>query len=139
MDAELHLSLAESRGTIDNDARNAPPEWPLGSYLVFLAQPYRANVQALFERQIYPDRRTAAGAAERPYDVAGLDAADADGRRDVPRRAAYASRERERRLTLVADEYGVRRDLGLDTGVRSGRARRRTVTDADRPADSESD
>ncbi|HEX7956904.1 MAG TPA: M14 metallopeptidase family protein, partial [Pyrinomonadaceae bacterium] len=70
MDAELHLMLSGARGTVYNDAKQPPPEWPSGSYLVFLRQPYRANVQALFERQIYPDR-IAGGAPERPYDVAG--------------------------------------------------------------------
>ena len=70
MDSELHLMLMGSRGTVYNDMKDAPPEWPLGSYLVFLRQPYRANVQALFERQLYPDR-IAGGAPERPYDVAG--------------------------------------------------------------------
>ncbi|MDQ3907093.1 MAG: M14 family metallopeptidase, partial [Acidobacteriota bacterium] len=46
-------------------------EIPAGSYFIPLAQPYRSNVLALFEPQVYPDRRTAGGAAERPYDVAG--------------------------------------------------------------------
>ena len=35
----------------------------------------------MFEKQVYPDRRNANGEAEVPYDVAGLDSADADGRR----------------------------------------------------------
>ncbi|HLM57583.1 MAG TPA: M14 metallopeptidase family protein, partial [Pyrinomonadaceae bacterium] len=30
MDRELHLSLAPTRGTVYNDARQPPPEWPLG-------------------------------------------------------------------------------------------------------------
>ena len=44
---------------------------PAGSYIVFLNQPYRRNVLALFEPQVYPDRITPTGEAERPYDVAG--------------------------------------------------------------------
>src|SRR5205807_2994557 len=48
-----------------------PVEIPAGSYIVFLNQPYRQNVLALFEPQAYPDRTTATGEAERPYDVAG--------------------------------------------------------------------
>ncbi|HZB45851.1 MAG TPA: M14 metallopeptidase family protein, partial [Pyrinomonadaceae bacterium] len=44
MDTELHLSHTS------RDARDAH-ETPSGSYLVPLAQPYRTNVQALFERQ----------------------------------------------------------------------------------------
>jgi hypothetical protein len=46
-------------------------EVPLGSYIVFLNQPQRMNIEALFEPQIYPNRLTAQGEAERPYDVAG--------------------------------------------------------------------
>ncbi|MDQ4120394.1 MAG: M14 family metallopeptidase [Acidobacteriota bacterium] len=46
-------------------------EIPAGSFVVFLAQPQRNNVQALFERQVYPNRVNANGEAEPPYDVAG--------------------------------------------------------------------
>jgi hypothetical protein len=43
-----------------------------GSYVILLAQPYRANVKCLFEAQKYPDRRLyPGGPAEPPYDVAG--------------------------------------------------------------------
>ncbi len=42
------------------------------SYVILLAQPYRANVKCLFEAQHYPDRRIyPGGPAEQPYDVAG--------------------------------------------------------------------
>ena len=46
-------------------------EVPPGSYIVFLDQPQRQNVLALFEPQIYPNRIDSSGEAERPYDVAG--------------------------------------------------------------------
>jgi len=46
-------------------------EVPAGSYIIFVSQPQRTNVLALFEPQIYPNRLTANGEAERPYDVAG--------------------------------------------------------------------
>ncbi|MCA1618047.1 MAG: M14 family metallopeptidase [Acidobacteria bacterium] len=111
MDAELHLTLAQPGGTVYNDAKDAPPEWPLGSYLVFLRQPYRPNVQALFERQIYPDR-VAGGAPERPYDVAGWTLPMQMGVEVYPV-ARIHERESQHRLTLVRDEWGVRRDLGL--------------------------
>ncbi|HEX8499949.1 MAG TPA: M14 metallopeptidase family protein [Pyrinomonadaceae bacterium] len=126
MDAELHLTLAEARGTVYNDARDAPPEWPLGSYLVFLRQPYRANVQALFERQIYPDR-LAGGTPERPYDVAGWTLPMQMGVEAYPVRAIREP-ESQRRLTPVSVESQVRRDLGLRAapsvrvGGTSGRA-----------------
>jgi hypothetical protein len=46
--------------------------FPAGTDLVLLAQPYRAYVKTLLERQDYPVRRPYAGASpERPYDVAG--------------------------------------------------------------------
>jgi hypothetical protein len=112
MDAELHLTLASSRGTVYNDMKNAPPEWPLGSYLVYLRQPYRANVQALFERQLYPDRLTG-GAPERPYDVAGWTLPMQMGVEAYPV-AHIREPESQRRLTLVRGEEEVRRDLGLD-------------------------
>ncbi len=82
--------------------QNAPPEWPLGSYLVFLRQPYRANVQALFERQLYPDR-LAGGAPERPYDVAGWTLPMQMGVEAYPV-AHIREPESQRRLTLVREE-----------------------------------
>jgi len=126
MDAELHLTLAPPRGTVYNDAKQPPPEWPSGSYLVFLRQPYRANVQALFERQIYPDRQAAGGAPERPYDVAGWTLPMQMGVEAHPI-ARIREPEGQRRLTLVRDEGEVRRDLGLppaDGGGESGTAAR---------------
>lgn len=87
-------------------------EVPGGSYLIYVQQPARANVRALFEPQAYPDRRTGRGEVERPYDVAGW---------TLPLQMnveAYAvteirEAESERRLSLVRDEAEVRRDLGL--------------------------
>jgi hypothetical protein len=111
MDSELHLVLAGSRGTVYNDAKQAPPEWPLGSYLVYLRQPYRSNVQALFERQQYPDR-LAGGAPERPYDVAGWTLPMQMGVEAYPVQGIREP-EGQRRLTLVKGEAEVRRDLGL--------------------------
>jgi hypothetical protein len=87
-------------------------EIPAGSYFIPLAQPYRANVLALFEPQIYPDRRTAGGAAERPYDVAGWTLPMQMGVEAKLVRSVSES-PAQRRMTLIKDESDVRRDLGL--------------------------
>src|SRR6266516_4569925 len=87
-------------------------EIPAGSYIVFLNQPYRQNVLALFEPQLYPDRITASGEAERPYDVAGWTLPMQMG---VESLAVTSIREpaNERKLSLVKSENDVRGDLGL--------------------------
>jgi hypothetical protein len=46
-------------------------EMPLRSYLIFVNQPQKNNILALFERQVYPHRLLPNGDAEAPYDVAG--------------------------------------------------------------------
>lgn len=46
--------------------------YPAGSFLIDLAQPYRNNIVALFEKQKYPEkRRYPGGPLEQPYDVTG--------------------------------------------------------------------
>ncbi|MDT5156121.1 MAG: hypothetical protein QOH51_478 [Acidobacteriota bacterium] len=115
MDAELHLKLSGAHGSIYNDAKQSPPdEWPSGSYLVFLRQPYRSNVQALFERQIYPER-ISGGAPERPYDVAGWTLPMQLGVEAYPV-ASIREPEAARRLSLVSDIGKMRKDLGLISG-----------------------
>lgn len=46
-------------------------EMPLRSFLIFVNQPQKNNILALFERQVYPHRLLPNGDAEAPYDVAG--------------------------------------------------------------------
>ncbi|MFL6230728.1 MAG: hypothetical protein ACJ741_18295, partial [Pyrinomonadaceae bacterium] len=94
-------------------------EIPAGSYFVPLAQPYRSNVLALFEPQVYPDRRTANGAAERPYDVAGWTLPMQMGVEAKLVRAVSETAS-QRRMTLVKDEADVRRDLGLTLKMGAG-------------------
>src|SRR5689334_5550841 len=86
---------------------SAMQEVPAGSYIIFLAQPQRTNVLALFEPQIYPNRLTAQGEAERPYDVAGWTLPLQLG---VEAPAVLSIRElaNERKLTLLKDENEVR-------------------------------
>src|SRR2546421_4028178 len=115
MDKELHLMLLASRGAVYNDAHDSPPEWPTGSYLIFLKQPYRTDVQSLFERQIYPDR-ISGGAPERPYDVAGWTLPMQMGVEAYPVHS-IREMESERRLTLVHNEDEVRHDLGLNIAL----------------------
>jgi hypothetical protein len=93
-------------------AERVMQEIPAGSYIVFLRQPFRANVQTLFERQVYPDRRTAGGEAERPYDVAGWTLPMQMG---VETAALFTIHDPPdaRPMTLIRDENDVRRDLGL--------------------------
>lgn len=124
MDTELHLTygpqelqrtnapaekLATYRTTI---ASPMTMEVPLGSYLVFLNQPQRSNVLALFAPQIYPNRLTAQGEAERPYDVAGWTLPLQMGV-DAPAVTAIREPTAERKLTLVQDGNQVRADLAL--------------------------
>ena len=95
-------------------------EVPLGSYLILLAQPQRRNVLALFEPQVYPNRVSAQGEAERPYDVAGwtlpmqLDV-------DAPAVMSIQEPASDRRLTLVRNVNEARQNLALplQTGDKS--------------------
>src|SRR5439155_2007072 len=96
---QIVVALSSSQGT---------GEIPAGSYIIFLNQPYRQNVLALFEPQVYPDRTTATGEAERPYDVAGWTLPMSMG---VDTRAVLSINEsaNERKLTLIKNENDVRR------------------------------
>ena len=125
LDSELHMSygpqllqrtnsVSDKLGTYRTIIANTTSlqEVPAGSYLIFLSQPQRTNVAALFEPQIYPNRLTGTGEAERPYDVAGWTLPLQLG---VAAQAVITIREpaSERRLTLLKDENEVRKDLGL--------------------------
>ncbi len=106
LDRELHITPFKARGDF------IPTETPAGSHIVFLQQPFRQNVRALFETQNYPNRIGANGEAERPYDVTGWTLPLQMG---VAYEAIRTIREpaNERRLTLVRGEADVRRDLSL--------------------------
>lgn len=130
LDQELHMELtpdkqplALSSGTgkdgqpasiagTPSSPRPAAQEIPAGGYIIFLAQPYGSNVRALFESQVYPDRRAANGEAERPYDVAGWTLPMQMG---VQTQAVTSIKEpfAERQMTLVVSQAQMHRNLGL--------------------------
>jgi hypothetical protein len=126
LDQELHGTIATQRLVAAPGARGATRheittlpdksrptgEIPAGSYIIFLAQPYRQNVLALFEPQIYPDRTTANGEAERPYDVAGWTLPMMMGV-ETPVVLSISEAENQRKLTLIKTENDVRRDFAL--------------------------
>jgi hypothetical protein len=87
-------------------------EVPAGSYIVFLAQPQGANVRALFEPQVYPNRVSSQGEAERPYDVAGWTLPLQLGV-EAPAVVAIQEPASERKFTLIKDANQVRQDLAL--------------------------
>src|SRR5215217_4208809 len=126
LDRELHMILAapilrrtnpvaEKLGSyrrLANLTSSQMQEVPLGSYIIFLAQPQRTNVLALFEPQIYPNRLTGQGEAERPYDVAGWTLPMQMGV-EAPVVMAIREPAGERKLTLLKDANEVRADLAL--------------------------
>ena len=126
MDKELHgvtgsqriATATDNRGkkiqsiTVALSPSMGGGEIPLGSYLIFINQPYRQNVLALFEPQIYPDRTTATGEAERPYDVAGWTLPMSMGI-DTPAVMSIVEPASQRKLTLIKSENDVRKDLAL--------------------------
>ena len=126
LDHELHgITGAQNLTTVTNErgakvkqivvalsSSQGAGEIPAGSYIIFLNQPYRQNVLALFEPQVYPDRTTATGDAERPYDVAGWTLPMSMGV-DAPAVMSVREAANERKLTLIKSENDVRRDLAL--------------------------
>lgn len=60
-------------------------EYPEGTYILYCAQPYRAHLNDMMERQKYPDRvQFPGGPAEPPYDIAGWTLPLLMGVRHVP-------------------------------------------------------
>ena len=124
LDQELHVVLSsqalqrtnpvtEKLGAYRITGPMSPmQEVPLGSYIVFLNQPQRTNVVTLFEPQIYPNRLTPLGDAERPYDVAGWTLPLQMGV-DTPAVVAIKETASERKLTQIKDVNQVRADLAL--------------------------
>ena len=125
LESELHLTYGPQLIQRTNSASEklgryriliaqtvATQEVPAGSYIIFLSQPQRSNVVALFEPQIYPNRLTPQGEAERPYDVAGWTLPLQMGV-DAPAVLAIKEVPSARKLTLLKDANEVRADLAL--------------------------
>jgi hypothetical protein len=102
MTTELHLTMEDKTNH----------EHPFGSFLIFLNQPQRNNVQALFEKQIYPNRLNPDGSPDVPYDVAGWTLPLQMG---VEAMAVYkiTEYEEDRKLEKITDINQVRRQLNL--------------------------
>jgi hypothetical protein len=94
-------------------------EVPAGSYIIFLAQPQRPNILALFEPQLYPNRVSSAGEVERPYDVAGWTLPMQMGV-DAPAVTAIREAAVERKLTEIQNGAEVRKDLALNVSTNDG-------------------
>ena len=77
MDTALKMLQILQRGGVKIHRANANltvdgVEYPAGTYVVLMAQPFRAHAKDLLEVQQYPRRIPAPGAPpERPYDIAG--------------------------------------------------------------------
>ncbi len=124
LDRELHVVLSQQSLQRTNSPSeklgaykisgplSAMQEVPTGSYIIFLDQPQRYNVVTLFEPQIYPNRLTGQGEAERPYDVAGWTLPLQMGV-EAPAVVAIKEGANERKLTLLKDPNEVRADLAL--------------------------
>jgi len=134
LDQELHVtygpqvlkrtnSANEKLGTYRTVVQSAAvlQEVPAGSYIIFLSQPQRSNVETLFEPQIYPNRLTAQGEAERPYDVAGWTLPLQMGV-DAPAITAIKEKAAEQKLTLIHSGDVVREDLALPQSKGGGRS-----------------
>lgn len=115
---EILLAQGVEVKLLNRELHTAPPgsremhEAPAGGYLVWLAQPTRANVRALFEQQVYP-ADTAAG-QDRPYDVAGWTLPMMMGVEYMPVGAMAETNDAARGLTAVTDPNQVRHDMSLN-------------------------
>lgn len=89
-------------------------EMPAGGYMILMSQPARNHIQALFEKQVYPDRVGASGLAEQPYDVAGWTLPMMMGIQTQEVSEIKEFSDDVRRLSLIKDINEVRRDLALD-------------------------
>ncbi len=89
-------------------------EVPLGSFLIFLDQPQRNNVEALFGKQVYPNRVDEKGNVDVPYDVAGWTLPLQMGVEFYPVSQIVEYPHNRRELELVKNINQARATLNLD-------------------------
>ncbi|MCY7348095.1 MAG: M14 family metallopeptidase [Pyrinomonadaceae bacterium] len=106
MNRELKTSTSLTQ-TIDT-------EIPLGSFLIFTDQPQRNNVEALFGKQIYPNRVDEKGNVDVPYDVAGWTLPLQMGVETSPVAQIIENPNSARQLEQIKDINQVRRTLNLE-------------------------
>ncbi len=87
--ARKMLNILQRGGVIIHQAKSHfmadGVEYPEGTYVISMAQPFRAHAKDLLEIQRYPDRRPSPNAPlERPYDIAGWTLPLQMGVRTVP-------------------------------------------------------
>ena len=67
----LHATGIEVHQAEDAFSADGVP-YPSGTYILYCSQPYRAHLNDMMERQVYPDRSSyPGGPPETPYDMAG--------------------------------------------------------------------
>jgi Zinc carboxypeptidase len=110
---EVHKMNRELKTSIAGTAE-IHTEVPIGSFMVFLDQPQRNNVEALFAKQVYPQRLNASGEAEVPYDVAGWTLPLQMGIETSPVSQIVEFPHSARQLELMKDINQVRKTLNLD-------------------------
>jgi hypothetical protein len=93
-------------------------EIPLGSFLIPLDQPQRNNVEALFGKQIYPNRVDEKGNVDQPYDVAGW-TLPLQMNVETYAVARIAESQNERGLERITDINQVRQTLNLEPTQKS--------------------
>ncbi len=105
LDHELHITVVGG-----NQAHEAPG----GGYLILTAQPQRANIRALFERQNYPTAPGATSELDHPYDVAGWTLPMMMGVEYIAAAEFVETLTQIRqRTSLVKDAAEIRKDMSL--------------------------
>ncbi len=94
-------------------------EVPLGSFLIFTDQPQRNNVEAIFGKQVYPNRVDEKGNVDVPYDVAGWTLPLQMGVETYTVTQIVEYPHSARRLERMTDINQVRKTLNLDAAKES--------------------